>query len=456
MSSEKEFPVPDWLRDLQQKSWEPEILLSGIVLYGMFKVPDVLDGFLSFYKLNVFGNSNDMNNLVSLFKMGIYWLIIGLVMHLICRGIWIGMVGLSYTFPNGIHEGKLKYTGRFKQKVERTPSYEQIVVRLEKISSMLFSISFMLFMSLVGGYLFFFVLVIAPFLVCYLVFDMGFSGTFFDAFQYYVFLIVSISMLGLADFLTMGFMRRYKWFERVYWPVHLVISVLTLSRFYRPIYYGIVSHFNKWALFVLFFSFTFLSVLGMSQMNGSLYYGSAYSRLELWENSFGGVFSGYYQDQNEEKPSVQAQIPSDIISGNVLRLFIIARIQREDEMLEYTPIDSLRKVYPDTAKYALNRMIVSNYFQIFIDQEKIDGLTLLPHYHTPTRQRGYLAYIDITDLEVGHHTVSVSYPSGTYIEAYAYIPFYREMAEYDVKERSSESDEKSDEDFQPKPFIIRD
>ncbi len=29
---------PDWLDELQKKSWEPEILLSGIVLYGMFKM----------------------------------------------------------------------------------------------------------------------------------------------------------------------------------------------------------------------------------------------------------------------------------------------------------------------------------------------------------------------------------------------------------------------------------
>lgn len=163
MSERSKIAVPKWLEDLQQKSWEPEILLSGIVLYGMFKVPELLDDFLLYFKLNIFGNSTDIDNLVALFKMGIYWLITGLIMHLICRGIWIGMVGLSYTFPNGIKISKINYAEPFQDKVRNIASYEEIVIRLEKISSTLFSVSFMLFMSLLGGYLFFLVLIIVPF-----------------------------------------------------------------------------------------------------------------------------------------------------------------------------------------------------------------------------------------------------------------------------------------------------
>ena len=81
-----------------------EILLSGIVLYGMFKVPELLDAFLNYFKLNIYSSVQDLDNLIALFKMGIYWLITGLILHLICRGIWIGMVGLSYTFSNGIRK----------------------------------------------------------------------------------------------------------------------------------------------------------------------------------------------------------------------------------------------------------------------------------------------------------------------------------------------------------------
>ena len=319
MNEEKQSIVPKWLTELQQRSWEPEILLSGIVLYGMFKVPDLLDDFLVFFKLNIFGNSTDINNLVALFKMGIYWLITGLILHLICRGIWIGMVGLSYTFPNGIEAKNISYKGKFKTRVENTPSYERIVMRLEKISSSLFSLSFMLFMSLIGGYLFFLVLIILPFTVAYIYFDLGFEGPIFEAFQIYVFIIVGIGMLGLLDFVSLGYLRRFGWFAKIFWPFHRLISILTLSRFYRPIYYGIVTNFNKWVFFVFLAAFAFISIFSAGIIANSNYDGDKISRISVWNTRRGySAYSGYYADKNAEHPSWRAQIPSDIISGNVL------------------------------------------------------------------------------------------------------------------------------------------
>jgi len=214
MSETKQPITPKWLSELQQKSWEPEILLSGIVLYGMFKVPGLLDEFLAFFKPNIFGNSQDIDNLVALFKMGIYWLITGLILHLICRGIWIGMVGLSYTFPNGIRQDKLNYKGKFNDKVNQTPPYERIVIRLEKICSSLFSISFMLFMSLIGGYLFFLFLIVLPFTILYVYFDLGFSGFLFNVFQVYVVVVLGIGIIALIDFLSLGYFRRFRWFAK--------------------------------------------------------------------------------------------------------------------------------------------------------------------------------------------------------------------------------------------------
>ncbi|MEQ9229813.1 MAG: hypothetical protein RIF46_03965, partial [Cyclobacteriaceae bacterium] len=262
MSGEPKSNVPKWLSELQQRSWEPEILLSGIVLYGMFKVPNLLDGFLAYFKLNIFGNSQDIDNLVALSKMGIYWLITGLILHLICRGIWIGMVGLSYTFPEGIRFDKLNYKERFKQKVERTPTYEQIVIRLEKVSSSLFSVSFMLFMSLIGGYLFFFSLLILPFTILYVYFGMSNSGLLFELFQYYVLVVLTLGLVSLVDFLSLGYFRKFKFFAKVFWPIHKLTSILTLSRFYRPIYYGMVTNFNKWVFFLFLAVFTFVSIAG--------------------------------------------------------------------------------------------------------------------------------------------------------------------------------------------------
>lgn len=456
MSEKSKIPVPKWLDELQQRSWEPEILLSGIVLYGMFKVPGILDDFLAFYKLNIYGNSNDVDNLVSLFKTGIYWLITGLILHLICRGIWIGIVGLSYTFPAGIRMEKLNYKEPFKPKVEKIVSYEQIIIRLEKISSALFSISFMLFMSLIGGYLYFLVMLVAPFMFFLLVLDMGFSGPLFDGFQKWVFVVLTVGILGLVDFLSLGYFRRFKIIAKILWPLHRFISTLTLSRFYRPIYYGMVTNFNKWAFFAFLLIFTVISIFGAGN-NNETYPGDLYSRISNFSSAQNySTFLGNYDDQNDEIPSVRAHIPSDIITGNVLRLFVVAQIRYEDTMEEITPIDSLKKAYPDTSNVALKNMVVANFFNVKIDDQEITNLRWYFHYKGRLGQRGYLTYIDISDLKEGLHTIDVLGPESKYSNPISVIPFYKdELVDRTVDQNRALDTKESDPDFQPKPFGIR-
>lgn len=459
MEESKQPPiVPKWLEDLQQRSWEPEILLSGIVLYGMFKVPDLLDDFLLFFKLNIFGNSTDINNLVALFKMGIYWLITGLILHLICRGIWIGMVGLSYTFPKGIDDNKIHYKGKFKERVENIPSYERIVIRLEKISSSLFSVSFMLFMSLIGGYLFFLVLVIIPFTIVYIYFDLGFEGPLFESFKAYVSFIVGISLLALLDFVSLGYFRRFTIFAKLYWPIHRLVSALTLSRFYRPIYYGVVSNFNKWVFFLFLLVFAFISIVGAGNKASSTYPGDNFSRISVWNTTLGhSAYAGYYDDQNQEFPSWRAHIPSDVISGNVLKIFVVANIAYEERMLEHTSLDSLKKVYPDTSNAALESMVVENFFAVALDQKKVEIPRWYFHYKVKTKQRGFLTYINIADLGEGVHHIQVSnHSDSTFQSPIAEIPFYRDITLAPVPKPQSKEEEEGSPDFQPKPFGIRD
>ncbi|MFK7951221.1 MAG: hypothetical protein AB8B73_00120, partial [Ekhidna sp.] len=405
---------------------------------------------------NIFGNSSDINNLVALFKMGIYWLIGGLILHLICRGIWIGMVGLSYTFPKGIQEDKLDYKGRFKEKINKTPSYEQIVIRLEKISSSLFSVSFMLFMSLIGGYLYFFVLVVIPFTLFFMVFDMSWDGPLFDYFQFHVLAVLSIGFIGLIDFVSLGYLRRFKLFNKVFWPIHKVVSILTLSRFYRPIYYGLVTNFNKWVLFLFLLIFVFGSIMGAGSIASKEYPGDPYSRLSLWEPGAGdAVYFGYYDDQNESNPSMRASIPSDVIQSDVLKVFVVGNIAFEDNMLEYTPLDSLAEAYPDTSRFALNLMVVDNYYKVMIDDDLVKIDRWYSYYKVLTNQRGYLTYIQIRNLEEGMHHLKIKGPTKHH-SVIAEIPFYREISYDRKKTPSGTTDKEEAADFQPKPFGIRD
>lgn len=417
--------TPKWLEELQQRSWEPEVLLSGIVLYGMFKVPPLLDKFLLYFQANIWGETNDIVNLIGILKLGIYWLIVGLILHLICRGIWVGMIGLSYTFPDGARHDKVKFTGRFRQRIEHLPPFGKIIILLEKLCSSLFSMAFMLFMSMVGAYSFMFVILILPVLLLFQLFA-DFSWTDHLLFKVYVYAVLIIAVIGLVDFLTLGYFRRFRWFSWWYWPVHRLISALTLARFYRPVYYTFVTNFNKWVIFICFTLFTVINIYSLRVMNNPGDHGRM-SMLSFWHPALGTqAYHGYYADQNEDDYSIYAQIPSDVIDGNVLKLFIPAAVNKEDSIRAFVNYDSLVAINKKKNVNEVDLEAVSRFYHVQLDDSLITGSPWFYHYNPKTQQYGYLVYIDITTLPAGVHTLDVSGPPSMYKHKWAIIPFYRE------------------------------
>jgi hypothetical protein len=447
---------PKWLEELQQRSWEPEILLSGIVLFGMLRMPELLDKGLLFFKSFVFGQTQDIDNTVSVLKVAIYWLVSGLILHLIARGIWVGMVGLSYTFDQGIDTDNLKYQGKFRAKVERIPRFQKIIVNLEKICSSLFSVSFMLFMIMIGAYIYLFVLLIVP----YLVLSFLVNGTgIIDSWGYsaYVMIVLNIGLIGTIDFVTMGFFRRFRWIAKIYWPIHKLISMLTLSRFYRGIYYGLVSNVNKWYIFLFFSAFIASNFVAFDTVDEGSYPWEGVSRIKYWHNRAGvSSFSGYYDDQNSELPSIRASIQSDVITDNTIRLFIVADIAREDSITAFAKRDPLKSSLDSLNSSERSQKIIQTFYRIFMDEDLMIDYPLKFHYKSHTGQFGYLIYLDITDLSTGLHTIRVKGPSSMYKDrTFTSIPFFREKRTYpDIEIQSGEKQSGRNELKSVKPLII--
>ena len=121
--------------------------------------------------------------------------------------------------------------------------------------------------------------------------------------------------LGFIDFVTLGFFKRFKWISKIYWPIYRLVGVLTLARFYRPIYYILVSNISRWKIALAIAAFAMISFWSIGN-NQSQYAGEDFSQINLWsDNIETGAFTGYYDDQNDNIKSVVASIQSDVIQA---------------------------------------------------------------------------------------------------------------------------------------------
>lgn len=422
-------------------------------------MPDLLDDLLYYYRINFSNDGNNIDNFVGLMKVAVYWLTGGLIAHLISRGIWVGMVGLSFTFPKGIVHEELKLTDRYRHYLSRIPATEKIILNLEAFSSSLFSISFMMFMMMLGAYFYILVTILAPILTMLYFFpdvtDIDWVGYVIAG---YLLVVIGIGFLGFVDFVTLGFLKRFKWVSKIYWPFYRVVGALTLARFYRPIYYILVSNIRGWKIAVLLTAFVLISFTWVGSISNSTYPGENMSRISLWSDSQNtGAYTGYYDDQMEDIKSIVASIQSDVIRGNTIRLFLVLQAGREDSIKAHCNLDSLLQVEGLGGSEA-RLQCVTSFYSLAIDDSVYANLPFKFHYKSKTQQRGILTYLDVSSLESGLHHLRISMPDSMYRNPQlARIPFYREepYLPYVVPDTSSKQSEDGESYLKLKPILSK-
>ncbi|MEQ8927766.1 MAG: hypothetical protein RLO81_18255 [Fulvivirga sp.] len=329
--------LPKWLIKTQHNSWEPEIFISGIVLFGLIQLPEYLNEFRYYFSREVYGLSTDADNIAAVLSTGIYWMIFGLILHLFVRGIWIGLVGLSYVFPKGIDQNKLGFPEKYDKIVSRIPSFTDQIIKLEKVSSSIFSINYLMFMCVLSAYLFFLLLILLPIYGFFLITDYEIidmfdqDGIIFKAVNGYAFIVMFFGGVYLFDFVTVGLVKRIKYINVVYYPIYRLISFITFSKLYRNIYYLLISNFKKWKVITFLAVFAGISLFMISLHAGRTTLGGEISQLEFydlnWQNS---ISSSQYDNMNSDNKNLFTSIQSDIIHENTLRLFISSRVSFKD------------------------------------------------------------------------------------------------------------------------------
>ena len=125
----KEMKTPAWLIETQNKSWEPEILISGITLTFLFILTNRIYNFFAMLIQDhgVWTSIGRNSLIISIILLTGFKVIF--ITHLILRGAWTGLVGLSYVFPKGVNMNNVLKS----QKNIEYKRPDTLVIQLEKV-----------------------------------------------------------------------------------------------------------------------------------------------------------------------------------------------------------------------------------------------------------------------------------------------------------------------------------
>ena len=410
--------TPDWLKQVQNMSWEPEIFISGGAIIFLFTMTDD------------FGNLGKLNSHVGGFLSPIIifqsFIVINIIkiafsIHLILRGVWTGLIGLSFAYPKGINEEKLKFRGRFLRDLQSAPKPAAAILKLEKICSMIFSFTFM-FATMFVGFTLLFLFGIEFFDV--LGIDIRGSD---ENWQSYKIGIILLALIGLIELFT-GFLKRTKYISTIYYPIYRVFNILTLGFLYRNTYYLISSNVNKLLIVSFFIGISFFGyhMAKSDMMQVFPYQGGHQSyfdeRLYKLSPRFGKHYMKFNNYDNLRAEGdliagvsgVNFSLNSDIILKGPLKLFI-AYDQKLDALID--PNCESKGIHEGMPTPELRNMVadqhlncITSLFRISIDAMIYNDIQWQYTRHPSTEQEGIVCYLSVRDLEKGLHQLHIEIP----------------------------------------------
>lgn len=451
--SRSENPVPEeknkWVKKLQQESWELELLVSGFSIVLLSKLTGWMQVLINDIPLTI--NMQDSFSQAIFFFMTFvllasYALIINLVIHLIFRGFWVGIVGLGSVAPN-TDFSKLKYSKFFVRKLKkRIVKLDDLVIVVDKISSLIFTFAFLIIFFLISVGLF---LIGLTFISNIGIFIVSISGEILSTILKVTTIILSLAytfagIIYMIDFLTLGFFKKFKWLSIIYYPIYHFFSWITLSFLYRTLYYNLISKFSKRKVGSILIPYLLIILLvPLTNFNHHIYFPE--------ESESSHIENNYYSALRKSEDHIKkVDIPSYVIDDKFLSVF-----------LTYIPEDNeiIKKLYPDFipeinegfnskinvnftkhgvnigSKHVLDEKnksleCLTSIYQIYLNDSLIQNPKFYFKQSVEKEEKGIFTMLDISELKIGENILLIKklrYNGDEKIfNNYAFVPFWKE------------------------------
>lgn len=249
----------EWLEKLQQESWQLELLISGFALFGIYGSQSIISEFDQYVYETYSGAIRSVMVFgVIILKVGWKIFFLNLLIHVVLRGLWIGAIGLRYVSGEIDYEA-LNYSKRFTSLLKnRVGEFDDFIEKLERICSVLFAYTFLLFLFFFSGVLFF-----VEVLLLFTLFE-NLLGEGNPLFLLVGILYFFIGLLVFLDFITLGLFKKIEEpsVSKIYSYIFKFYSYTTLSFLYSPLIYNFLD--NKYTRRLFFFSVPYIMVMALS------------------------------------------------------------------------------------------------------------------------------------------------------------------------------------------------
>lgn len=381
----------EWLEKLQQESWQLELLISGLALYGIFEAKSLLID-ISVYRSHTEGALwNVTNLLLGLLYVGRIIFLINLLAHIMIRGLWIGAIGLRYV-SGDIDYDALHYSKRFTRYLKkRIGTYDDFIEKLEKICSVIFAYTFLLFLLFLSFVVFMGVIMV-------LINLMSSVYPFEDYKTYYKIIGFSYYGLGLIvliDFISLGLFKKIKnkTISKIYFYIYKFVSIVSLSFLYRPLLYNFLDEKFTRRLFFFSIPYIFLVAYGKNLFNNELY--TYTENITEYEKSGLIVPNNYYQDLRDkallyknkyDKKWLNSSIPKIVLNAYYMETSfpsVFIKIETSDRNL-LKKNKALSPIYKEGVKFTFPNGQSPRVEIDSIMRQRIDSLYRVNNYKKDT------------------------------------------------------------------------
>jgi len=445
-SNNETQPTNKWVKNLQQESWELELLISGFSIILLTKSTEWLQVVIN----NISANLNTSINLISgllpflsFVLLASYALIINLIIHLIFRGFWVGIVGLGSVAPN-TNFLKLKYSAFFTKKLEKKiTKLDDLVVIVDKISSLIFTFAFLIIFFLVSVGLY---LLCLSFLahISHTLSELS-SGAFESIIKVVFSIIIPLYLISgliyMFDFLTLGLLKKNKRISKIYYPIYHLFGWITLSFIYRTLYYNLISKFSKRKIGLILIPYLLIIIMiPFFNYNHHIYYPE--------DSNTYHINNDYYANLRSDDAHIsKVDIPFYLIKDNFLPLFLYYNPNFNRLIKKLNPdftssinegfnsdiqlrVDGKRIIKDDLkGKEQKSLECLASIFKIYLNDSLIESPKFYFKTSTAKNDKGIFTILNIENLPRGENILNikqVSFANDSLFEDYAFVPFWKD------------------------------